>query len=235
MSEPRQGAAAALLPDGRVVMTAGGSQVVEVYDPATGKFSRAGSLLNFYDGATAISMPSGKVLVAGPVALVGPGMELYDPASGKSAPVSLELPPGAEAAAKTNDYYRDPETATLLKDGRVLLDIYDFLVTYEPATGSFTQAGTISDPGQWIEATATLLPGGSVLFAAGYLEPDIHTQDATADVGLYDPATGFHTIASMKTARGDQTATLLPDGTVLIAGGTTNQTDALASAELFKS
>jgi hypothetical protein len=58
MSEPRQGAAATLLPDGRVVMTAGGSQVVEVYDPATGKFSRAGSLLNFYVDLSVRSLPS---------------------------------------------------------------------------------------------------------------------------------------------------------------------------------
>jgi hypothetical protein len=31
-----------------------------------------------------------------------------------------------------------------------------------------------------------------------------------------------------------QTATLLPDGSVLIAGGTSDGTNALASAELFK-
>jgi hypothetical protein len=38
----------------------------------------------------------------------------------------------------------------------------------------------------------------------------------------------------MTQARAGQTATLLPDGSVLIAGGIDEQSDAVSSAELFK-
>ncbi len=41
-------------------------------------------------------------------------------------------------------------------------------------------------------------------------------------------------IGSMIEARSDQTATLLPDGTVLIAGGIGDGQEAFSSAELFK-
>jgi hypothetical protein len=51
---------------------------------------------------------------------------------------------------------------------------------------------------------------------------------------LYDPATGTWRVTdSLATARDDQTATLLPDGKVLVAAGSTSRT-ATASAELFQ-
>jgi hypothetical protein len=50
---------------------------------------------------------------------------------------------------------------------------------------------------------------------------------------MYDPATAtFTPTASLNVARFGQTATLLNDGTVLIAGGA-NSTSALASRELY--
>ena len=38
----------------------------------------------------------------------------------------------------------------------------------------------------------------------------------------------------MQSSRGDQTATLLADGTVLIAGGTADDKNAVSSVELFR-
>ena len=82
--------------------------------------------------------------------------------------------------------------------------------------------------------TATLLPNGKVLVAGGC--GDVFCNSALASTELYDPATGvWTTIAAMATARFNHTATLLPNGKVLVAGGCTD-TDcntALISAELY--
>jgi hypothetical protein len=55
-----------------------------------------------------------------------------------------------------------------------------------------------------------------------------------ASAELYNPATGtFSVTGSMTTAREGQTATLLPNGEVLIAGGFDNAGKYLSSAELY--
>src|SRR5206468_841081 len=71
---------------------------------------------------------------------------------------------------------------------------------------------------------------GKVLFAAGL---GIDFVGALASAELYDPASGTWTATgSLATARDGHTATLLPNGKVLVVGGYTIAT-ALASAELY--
>ena len=67
--------------------------------------------------------------------------------------------------------------------------------------------------------TATLLPNGKVLVAGGYyIQPG---QVALASAELYDPASGTWSITgeSLATARYEHTATMLPNGKVVVAGG----------------
>jgi hypothetical protein len=237
MIAARDGATAALLPDERVLVATASdtTKAAEVYDPTSGTFTSTGSVLADYDNANAILLPTGKVLLVGPTMVGGPGAELYDPASGRFDAVSVELPPGAATAAGSERYGEETETATMLKDGRILLGILGDLVTYDPQSGSFTLSGSISAPGKWLAPTSTLLSDGRVLFSGGFLlSDDGSTQTATDMAGLYDPVTGFHLISAMASSRAEATATLLPDGTVLMAGGTTDQGSAIASAELFR-
>jgi hypothetical protein len=194
-----------------------------LYDPTSGRSVREGDSL-FYTGElnTATLLPNGKALITGGTH-DGPRAELYDPATGKFTSISFALKPSAAASAlyEGKPITRTaPDTATLLKDGRVLLSESGYLETYDPSTGAFTPAGFIFAPGQWDGPTATLLADGRVLF------------DGELDA-LYDPASGPHLMGLPTTARFGQTATLLPDGSVLIAGGSSTE-DAIASAELFK-
>ncbi len=79
--------------------------------------------------------------------------------------------------------------------------------------------------------TATLLPNGKVLVSGGYSTAATGYYLASAE--LYDPATGVWTATgSLMTARASHTATLLPNGKVLVSGGAGNA-GYLTSAELY--
>ncbi len=131
-------------------------------------------------------------------------------------------------------------TATLLHDGRVLIaggasDDTTRLSSaelYDPATGTFIATGSMTAARDY--ATATLLLDGRVLIVGGTVrqEGDI---DRPTTAELYDPATGtFIATGSMTAARDYATATLLPDGRVLFAGGASgNPALPLSSAELY--
>ncbi len=237
MAVARSGANSLLLPDGQVLILLGGSKLVELYDPTTGKFTRDGSLQNDYvdvfpnvsgvgigAATSAAVLPDGKVLIVGPTVADGPAAELFDPATGKSSSISLDPDAGV--------YPPTPYTLIPLRDGHVLLCINDNLVTYDLVTGSLRQSGSIAAPGDWL-TTPTLLSDGRVFFAGGYAVTAV-SQDTTDAAGLYDPASGYQDTVSMPQPRADHTATLLANGTVLIAGGTSDQVSILSSAELFK-
>jgi len=220
------GRTATLLGNGRVLVTGGATSdfeplaLAELYDPSTGAWTATPDMVEARSGHTATLLLDGKVLVAG-----GLTAELYDPATG------LWTATGAPLGFSTG------HTATLLNDGRVMVaggmagtGARSGAEIYDPGTGQWTATGTMVD-GR-IYHSATLLPGGLVLVTGG-TNSVIDGGEAVASAELYDSATGSWTVTvSMSVSRGGNTATLLRDGKVLVAGGS-GAGGYLASAELY--
>jgi WD40 repeat protein len=89
---------------------------------------------------------------------------------------------------------------------------------YDPATGSWSYTGNLNTAR--INHTATLLPNGKVLVVGGFR--NVFDRNSLNSAELYDPTTGkWSNTGSLNTARDGQTATLLPNGKVLVAGAVT--------------
>lgn len=103
------------------------------------------------------------------------------------------------------------------------------------SAGTFTASGNMITP-RFLH-TATLLLDGRVLVAGGDSSYAAAGQTAESSAELYDPTNGaFSPTGNMATPRDGHTATLLPNGKVLIAGGGPRINGAgysLASAELY--
>jgi N-acetylneuraminic acid mutarotase len=239
MTSPRYRHAAALLPNGKVLV-AGGFNVVnpfqydyldtaEVFDPGTSLWTATGSMSVGRSYPTLTTLGNGKVLVVGGYdgANYQATAELWDPAT------------GAWTSAGSLSGGRRFHTATVLSNGKVLVaggyDTVDYAdaFLYDPATSSWSSAGTMTVARA--HHTATLLPNGKVLVTGGDQETD--QQPAVIPLQtteLYDPATQTWTsAASMLAPRAYHTATLLPLGKVLVAGGRVDGTNAQALSELY--
>jgi hypothetical protein len=116
------------------------------------------------------------------------------------------------------DIVRNP---VLLADGRVFLLNYPGAVVYDPSTGTFDAVGDPSEVHPY--ESVTTLADGRVLLAGGIAEDPSGTGDVPpngSDAEVFDPGTGtFTKTGSMSVGRRGQVTALLPDGTVLIAGG----------------
>ena len=226
MSVPRVFHTATLLPDGRVLVAGGDGSgapprfghtgTAELYDPSTGVWQSTGSMVAVRSDHSATLLQDGRVLVAGgddPDTIAS--AELYDPATGTwTATASLNVG-------------RYGHSATLLQDGRVLVaggsndgDLTSTLSSaelYDPLSGEWSMAGDAGGGG--VFHTATLLPNGRVLIAGGN-GGGIGGDLVFATSEQFDPVSQTWTrAADISTPRYSHTATLLPSGDVLIAGG----------------
>lgn len=215
-----------------------------------------GSLGEARAGHTATLLRDGAVLIAGG----GEGDEALATAEIVTAAVAESSPVWSlRTTAMTSG--RACHTATLLHDGRVLVvggrqsaggcEAGDPLATaaiYDPERDPENAPDSTCDP--WCEVprtlvearaghTATLLDNGMVLIAGGF-----GAGGPLESAELYDPKKppeesgcacdlgSFQQAGSLASARAGHTATRLPDGAVLLAGG--RGASVLASADVYR-
>jgi len=253
---PRSEHTATLLKGGKVLVTGGqdvnGNAIAqaELFDPNTDSVAPAGTMQSPRTGHTATLLNDGRVLVAG--GLDSPNNSLKSPLS----TAELFDPTTEQFTLATMAGSHAYHAAALLSSGKVLLTggssgpnlVYTEI--FDPAVNTFASinAGT-----NFSFLTATLLVDGRVLLAGGEVPVrfvDCNSEEkveveSTVFALLFDgSAASFSSTGHMSSSRALHTATLLPGGKVLMAGGLnisavesgcvlSRNSVSLASAELF--
>ncbi len=207
-------------------------------------FSTTGGMAEPLESQTATTLQNGMILIAGGTSSSGSATaaQLYDPYPG----AQVFSPTGSLNVARPTG-----TTATLLNDGTVLMaggSGNTAAELYIPSGGTFSlytppspldpqnPNGLKIGPMTAVRyyATATLLQNGKVLITGG-MPVSEGGSTVLASAEIYNPATGtFTAIGNMTMPRVFHTATLLPNGTVLIAGGVVDGNgDLTASAEIY--
>ena len=165
--------------------------------------------------------------------------ELYDPASGRFSAIFPHMKSDRVGAA-----------AVKLNDGRVLivggksgrmmtsrvrnlgsLTPLNTAEVYDPEAGAFIRTGDMSAPHYL--ATATMLDNGNVLVVGGWTIRGPLVV-GMRDAEVYMPETNaFSHVGQTNVARLTNTATLLNDGEVLIAGGVADKALITAAVEFY--
>lgn len=230
LNVPRWYHTASLLADGRVLVAGGFNDVphsspwtildsAEIYDPKTETWSLVNPMLK--DGESQVAgrvnhtstvLPGGNVLVIGGERKAGflRSSELYDPILGTWTPI-------ANLAT-----YRDALQAALLPNGMVLAagtatNNFKQLEVYDPSKGDWCACGELSS--EHMYPTVTVLPDGTALVVGG-MSYGTGEWLPIASAERYDPKQGaWRTAEAMGHARSMQSATLLPTGKLLVAGG----------------
>lgn len=236
MTVPRAGHTATILHDGRVLLAGGTStgwtflDSAEIYDPVKGTFTPTGHMIAAREAHIASLLQDGKVLIMGghkdrrESIVIYASAELYDPVTDTFSPTN--------GAMLTRRHKHD---AITLEDGRVLViggaDEHDdrgqYISTeiYDPQTGMFSMAANMNTSRYKFQGSSILMKTGQVLLMGGASVTEI-----------YDPTTNTFNmvIAGVGTTRLFASATSLPDGRVLFAGGYGTDISASANAWVFQ-
>lgn len=204
---PRWYATTITLNDGRVLV-AGGSDGAEgqLYDPTTGRWTLTGSMAAARRWAYSVLLPDGRVLISGDSTL----LEVFDPKTGTFLPIG-------NASTPTGPVVRLGDRIGVLTgheapgaEGQSVLNLFD------PASGSVRPLGAVEG------GVLIPFPDGR-LVVIGTSSASIYE---VSDTALQQQAR--HVLGSMLSHRA---AALLQDGSILIAGGTSNRVGGLPSFE----
>jgi len=219
-----------LLPNGKVLVPGSADNGAEIYDPTNGTWSNTGPLSTARTAPTGTLLPNGKVLIAGGVhnGNIISDCELYDYTTGTFTNTASMLS------------RRYGHNAVLLTTGKVLVaggitsstgSETNLAEIYDPVTETWIRTGDLNLARQDSQAAALL--DGRVLLSGGVHEVGLGVYVFRQESEIYDPITGLWTVTgALAFGRENHTTTLLPNGKVLVAGGT-GTNGITATAELF--
>ncbi len=258
---PRALHRATKLDDGRVLISGGTDNYVdptsillgsykstEIFNPLTDTFSAGPNMICKRLGQTVSRLPGGDLLVAGgyttdfififiEIPVITNEYEIYDFVPGA---------PGSFGNLGTMFHARMGHGAVVLDDGDVLVaggaggDSFNptpvlSWEVFELSQYAFGSTGPLND-GRILPAVQRLLDG-RVLVAGGAVGT-LTTPLPVATAEIWDPATQLSTpTGSLIQGRAGHESVLLPDGTVLVAGGGKSDgtfTDGLTSLEIYQ-
>ncbi len=202
-------------------------------NPPSGTWAPTGSLTAVRNGAAAVALPDGRVLVIGGAKANGQPQNTVDVYSG-----------GAFSAGPAMAIARKGHTATLLEDGRVLVAggttnggaATGAAEIFDPASNSWSPADPLNEARSG--AAAVSLRDGNVLVAGGS-----GLSGTLSSIEIYDAAADSWSVAgNMSTPRVNAAAATLArwptesnqliDRQVIIVGGS-NGSSALASSDIY--
>lgn len=209
--------------DGRVIVMGGCSAYgcaadtasVEIFDPATGKWSTAAPMKAHRASFSATLLADGRVLVTGGYNAAGTltENETYDPV--KDAWTVNAAMPHAHAV----------HASVTMQNGSVLVAGGDTGLglpgreadVFNPATGKWKSVGMLAEPREYFGAAN--LPNGKVLVIGGFsYKGEMFVTLSSCET--FSPGKGiFKPAKSMKHERSEFSVTTLPDGSVMAVGG----------------
>ena len=204
----------AFLPDGRLMVTGGhirdgtGERLAHIFDYQNNTWVRVADMNDGRWYPTSTALPNGESLVISGSTVryrANPLPQVWQTTGGwrnlTGASLDVPLYPFMHVAPNGKVFNSGPNTTTRYLD--------------TSGTGAWTSAGGTRATYRDYGSSVQYAPGKIVLIGGG--DPPVNTAEV---IDLNQPTPTWRSVGAMAVARRQMNATLLPDGTVLVTGGT---------------